>query len=481
MIFLIKRTRYFTFLLVILTLMISACSKDTGDTVTIPLISTSMVTNITSTTASCGGTVTSDGGAAITARGICWSTAVDPTLTDFKSSDGSLGTGSYNCNIFGLTGNTTYYVRAYASNSSGTGYGDMKSFTSSEVSYTSITKPAEVIDTASAILHGSVNANNLSVIVTFEYGFTTGYGNTISALQSPVTGNGETIVNADIAGLLAGTTYHFRVKSQNSLGGIEYGEDLTFTTLGELPQTITVDATNVKSVSATLNGTVNANYLMTIVEFEYGTTASYGLTATPSQNPVAGNITTNVSSDISGLTLHTTYHYRIKAENSYGITYSDDLTFTTHYVVGESYFGGVIFYIDNSGEHGMVCAAEDQSTGEIWYNGSYMITNANGTSIGTGAANTFAIVAVQGTGVYAAKLCDDLVLNGYSDWFLPSKDELHLMYDYLNHGSYGYAEYWSSSEGDLYTAWKLGVQTGGLDSNYYNKFGSHPIRAARAF
>jgi uncharacterized protein (TIGR02145 family) len=80
-----------------------------------------------------------------------------------------------------------------------------------------------------------------------------------------------------------------------------------------------------------LNGTVNANYLSTIVTFEYGTTTSFGSTATTTQNPITGNTVTNVSADITGLTVATTYHYRIKATNSNGTTYGSDLTFTTKY------------------------------------------------------------------------------------------------------------------------------------------------------
>ena len=90
-------------------------------------VSTSEVSDITEYTAKCGGNITDDGGAAITARGVCWSTSPNPTVNDNKTSDGS-GTGSFTSALTGLNVNTTYYVRAYATSSFGTTYGNERSF-----------------------------------------------------------------------------------------------------------------------------------------------------------------------------------------------------------------------------------------------------------------------------------------------------------------------------------------------------------------
>ena len=107
----------------------------------------------------------------------------------------------------------------------------------------------------------------------------------------------------------------------------------------------------------------------------------------------------------------------------------------------------------------------------------------DGTAVGTGKQNTSDIVAALGLGAYAAKICDDLtVSNGgvtYTDWFLPSKDELDLMYDNLQSfavGGFAYAYYWSSSESDSYNAWNHGFGTGGLQY-YYNKGNYRRVRA----
>ena len=99
------------------------CKEDA----TIPVVSTNEVTKITDTKATSGGNISSDGGATVTERGVCWSTSQTPTITDNKTTDGT-GTGSFTSAITGLTANKTYYVRAYATNSAGTAYGSAKSF-----------------------------------------------------------------------------------------------------------------------------------------------------------------------------------------------------------------------------------------------------------------------------------------------------------------------------------------------------------------
>ncbi|HNW68387.1 MAG TPA: FISUMP domain-containing protein [Bacteroidales bacterium] len=101
----------------------SSCKKDEFSVLT-----TTTVTDITQTTAKSGGNITSDGGATVTARGVCWSTSKTPTIADNKTSNGT-GAGSFTSAISGLTANTTYYVRAYATNSNGTAYGSAMSFT----------------------------------------------------------------------------------------------------------------------------------------------------------------------------------------------------------------------------------------------------------------------------------------------------------------------------------------------------------------
>jgi uncharacterized protein (TIGR02145 family) len=106
------------------------CLRDANSSVSLPMVTTNTVSSITTTSAICGGNVISDGGDMITDRGVCWSTSQNPTVSDSHISSGS-GTGSFTGSMMGLSPNTTYYVRAYATNSEGTAYGNQLSFTTS--------------------------------------------------------------------------------------------------------------------------------------------------------------------------------------------------------------------------------------------------------------------------------------------------------------------------------------------------------------
>jgi hypothetical protein len=156
--------------------------------------------------------------------------------------------------------------------------------------------------------------------------------------------------------------------------------------------------------------------------------------------------------------------------------------------VGATFGGGKIAYIYVAGDpgyvagetHGLIAAPSDQSTGIQWYNGSYITTGATGLALGTGMANTNAIVAAQGAGSYAAKLCADLVLNGYSDWYLPSRDELNKLYiNRSSIGGFATGYYWSSSETNATNAWSISFVTGLATS--HSKHGTTYVRAVRAF
>jgi hypothetical protein len=171
--------------------------------------------------------------------------------------------------------------------------------------------------------------------------------------------------------------------------------------------------------------------------------------------------------------------YRIYAYAGNNKSLTRNITANTNIVIGDYYEGGIVFYLDGNGG-GLVCAESDQSSGQ-W--GCYG-TSISGTStgIGTGAANTAAIVAGCSESSIAARICNNLVLNGYSDWFLPSKDELNLMYQNLKlAGIGGFAGdfYWSSSEDSSNYAWGQDFSTGLQDGT--NKVNYKRVRAVRAF
>lgn len=150
--------------------------------------------------------------------------------------------------------------------------------------------------------------------------------------------------------------------------------------------------------------------------------------------------------------------------------------------IGESVGGGIVFYVDATGQHGLVAATSDQANAITWLNSTVSATGATFTQVGKGAFNTGAIVNVYGAGSYAAQKCDDLSSGGYSDWFLPSKDELNLMYTNLflkSIGNFAFARYWSSTEINDNDAICIEFNSGAISQQ--NKISAFSVRAARAF
>ncbi|WP_179375955.1 Lcl domain-containing protein [Winogradskyella wichelsiae] len=160
--------------------------------------------------------------------------------------------------------------------------------------------------------------------------------------------------------------------------------------------------------------------------------------------------------------------------------------------IGDFRNGGVVFWVDpTDNTHGLVCAIEDQSSVIPWNNGSYIVTGATGTAVGTGAANTATIITAQGATEtdYAAGLARAYTGGGFNDWFLPSQDELNEMYlnkaaieatATANSGAVFYNDYyWSSSEVNNSYAWYQSFADG--NKLGFFKYISYYVRAVRAF
>lgn len=152
--------------------------------------------------------------------------------------------------------------------------------------------------------------------------------------------------------------------------------------------------------------------------------------------------------------------------------------------IGDEYGGGIIFYLDSTGKHGLVCSLADISTGIRWYNGSYIETNATLSEIGRGDENTEKIIAAQGIGNYAASICRMYNGGGYADWVLPTLKDTDMMYENLHLNGLGNfnteTDYWTSTENSLLDAFHKPFYGDGV-ADYDGKDILYRVRAVREF
>jgi len=197
----------------------------------VPFLTTTAITEITGSAAVSGGNVTGTGGADVTARGICFGMNENPTVSDSKTTDGD-GLGEFISTLSGLSGNTNYYVRAYAVNSAGTGYGPEVTFTTlvdlPKVTTTAVTE----ITKTTAKSGGEITADGGAEITAKGLVWSTDADPTI--LNTIIDGGtGKDAFVSELTGLEKYTTYHVRAFATNS-AGTSYGSDIEFTTLADI-------------------------------------------------------------------------------------------------------------------------------------------------------------------------------------------------------------------------------------------------------
>jgi hypothetical protein len=321
--------------IILLAIITFSCQKEISQesvVATLSTLTTTAPTSITATTATSGGNITNDGGATITARGVCWSTSTNPVVTGNHTTDGT-GSGVFASNITSLTISTTYYVRAYATNSAGTAYGNEISFTTTNTSTalpTVTTTSLLAITMTTATSGGNVVADGGAAVTARGVCWSTTANPTIALSTKTTNGTGTGIFTSALTGLTAATTYHVRAYATNSVG-TSYGGDSVFTTAS----TSTIPTITTTAISAITNTTANSGGTISTDGGAAVTARGVCWSLTPNPTIALSTKTTDgtgigtFTSSITGLTASTTYHVRAYATNSVGTAYGNDLSFTT--------------------------------------------------------------------------------------------------------------------------------------------------------
>ena len=196
----------------------------------IPTISTTSITDIKPNSSVSGGNVVSDGGSPVTSRGVVWSTNPNPTISLATKTNEGTGSGIFVSNLSGLLSNTTYYVRAYATNGVGTSYGNELTFTTVANIPILTTNNIQSITSNSALTGGTISSDGGSPVINRGVVWSTSQNPTISLTTKTSDGSGIGTFNSNISGLSPNTTYYLRAYASNS-AGTGYGNEITFTTL----------------------------------------------------------------------------------------------------------------------------------------------------------------------------------------------------------------------------------------------------------
>ncbi len=458
-----------------------SCKKNNLTVITLP------VSSVGVTSAYIGGNVTSDGGSEAFLRGVCYGVVTNPSLTNAAYTQDGSGIGEFTSKLVGLKPNTMYYVRAFAKNTKGIAYGKEIIFTTNP--YFSPTTPIiqtnkiSNVDTLGLVLslNGQVLHTGGSEVTESGFVYATKMGPSISDNK---------IISKDLSVHFTaeftfelGVLYFVNSYAKNSYG-VAYGEEIQVKVERAKPKVKTTEVTEIDSTSAVCGGIVSTNGGNPIL--------AKGMCWSTNQSPTLSDYYTKdgdgigvFSSVMTGLFPATSYYCRSYVTTSDGTTYGNTFSFKTvvsKLYIGMQYKGGILFYLNpNKVGGGLIVISDDLSSSYVWGCVGVKVSSATNTGVGSGIPNTEAIVNAC-SAQSAAKLCDDLVYGTYSDWYLPSMDELRIMYNNIKVSDlekFSSAYYWSSNQKDANTAYRYGF-LGGNDGEA-DKSTMQYVRAIRKF
>jgi len=356
-------------------------------TLILPVLTTSPVINITQSGATSGGNITSDGGIPIVSRGVCWNTIGSPTTANSITINGS-GIGNFSSSITNLLPLTTYYVRAYATNSVGTSYGNEIHFTATSIPAVVTTSNVSSITSSTALLGGNVVSDGGAQILSRGVCWNkTGLPTIANSITQEGTGLG--IFTSTLGGLVPATTYYVRAYVTTT-NGTAYGNEIVFTT-SFLPVSLTTSAiTSVTSSSALSGGNITSDggTPVTAKGICWNTT---GLPTTANSFVQNGSGLGNFSANLTDLRPSTIYYVRAYAISAAGTFYGNEISFITSSPPAAITTTGISSITGSTAQSGGNITSDGGSTvisrGVCWNTtGSPTITNSttqNGSGVGS--------------------------------------------------------------------------------------------------
>lgn len=310
-------------LLIPVILFLSFCKRDK---ISPPVITTLQVTDVTQVKANSGGDIKSDGGSEILSRGVCWSTSANPAISDKKTTDGT-GDGRFSSKMSDLSSNTKYFVRAYASNEIGTGYGSIISFMTKRIEIPAVlTLNASGITQSSVVSGGEITEDNGGTITNRGVCWSTSSGPTVEDSKTS-DGSGVGRYVSSVSGLIKGTTYYLRAYAINS-AGVAYGNEIIFRTISTSPEITTSTISEIGARSAQSGGAIISDGGEPITE--------KGICWNTIPDPTVENFRKSEGSGLASyislmmeLLPGTTYNVRAYAINKNGTAYGNNLSFST--------------------------------------------------------------------------------------------------------------------------------------------------------